>query len=661
MSLSIALVSRELYPFGGGEIGVYIAATARTLAHDNDVVIVTSAEHEESYRELERGGDLGDLAGIRTIFVQLPPMAEVLTWETQARVWSRRVFDAIKREFPHGGPDIVEFPDYEGDGCVTIQAARTLDPSLRNTQVVVRLYTTVEMTSVLNGQLGRSDRFRKVCDYERYSLRFADQILSAGGDVLGTYERFYGADGLAPATRVRHAALPRLADWSSDRDITRSPGDDSLRMIYLGRFERCKGVQNLVRAATSIERQDWSLTLVGADTNTGPLGVSMREQLQLMAADDPRIAFREAIPFGGAVELFDQYDLGIVPSLWECWAYVALECLAANRPMIATPVGGLSEIISDGISGWLTEDASPSALADTIETAVEQRDKVREFTVSGAPRARFSELSDEQQIRSDYAALIETGSRSQRRRSAASRPTVSVVVTYFRLHEHIGETIESIFEQTHRPLDVTVVNDGSFWEADRAITELATNFPISIVNQQNSGLGAARNFGIRQTQGKYVLPFDADNLLDPSFVERCVEVLESETDVAYVTSWATAIGPSGEAHEVPDYWSVQFLSNACSSLRDENVAGDAAALIRRSVFDRGYWYSHDLASYEDWAFYRRLAQGGLVGHAIPEPLLLYRVRELSMLREIGQPNHERLLEEIDAHVRENEMSWLSSA
>ena len=158
-----------------------------------------------------------------------------------------------------------------------------------------------------------------------------------------------------------------------------------------------------------------------------------------------------------------------------------------------------------------------------------------------------------------------------------------------------------------------------------------------------------------------MLPFDADNLLDPHFVERCVDVLENEADVAYVTSWATAIGPSGGAHEVPDYWYVQFLSNVCSSLRDENVAGDAAALIRRSVFDRGYWFSHDLASYEDWAFYRRLAQGGLVGHVIPEPLLRYRVREQSLLRTIGQPNHERLLEEIDAHVREHEMSWLSSA
>ena len=286
MSLTIALVSRELYPFGGGGLGVYIAATARALVQENDVVIVTSSEHEQSYHELERDGGLAELAGVRMVFVRLPPIGDVFTWEAQARVWGQRVFDAIKCEFPDGGPDIVEFPDYEGDGCVTIQAARTRDASLRNTQVVVRLHTTVEMTSVLNGHVGRSDHFRKVCGYERYSLEFADRILWPGGDVLGTYARFYGAATLAPATKVRHAILPRLSEWSWDRGVASDRGDDLLRLIYLGRLERRKGVQNLVRAATSIERDDWSLTLVGPDTNTGPLGVSVREQLRLMAAED---------------------------------------------------------------------------------------------------------------------------------------------------------------------------------------------------------------------------------------------------------------------------------------------------------------------------------------------------------------------------------------
>ena len=65
------------------------------------------------------------------------------------------------------------------------------------------------------------------------------------------------------------------------------------------------------------------------------------------------------------------------------------------------------------------------------------------------------------------------------------------------------------------------------------------------------------------------------------------------------------------------------------------MAGDGAAVIRRRIFDRGYRYNPDLTSYEDWQLYRELHEAGLYGRVIPERLLQYRVREGSMLREVG--------------------------
>ena len=47
-----------------------------------------------------------------------------------------------------------------------------------------------------------------------------------------------------------------------------------------------------------------------------------------------------------------------------------------------------------------------------------------------------------------------------------------------------------------------------------------------VVTQMNQGLGAARNFGISQSRGRYVFPLDCDNIAEPEFVARCVEVLE---------------------------------------------------------------------------------------------------------------------------------------
>src|SRR5207244_5400135 len=95
--------------------------------------------------------------------------------------------------------------------------------------------------------------------------------------------------------------------------------DDTLRMLYLGRLERRKGVQNLLRAVTALGDPRWSLTLVGGDTPTAPLRTSMRTQLAEMAAGDPRIKILGPQPRGALPELIERHHLVVVPALWECW------------------------------------------------------------------------------------------------------------------------------------------------------------------------------------------------------------------------------------------------------------------------------------------------------------------------------------------------------
>ncbi|HMJ95548.1 MAG TPA: hypothetical protein VK486_06830, partial [Thermoleophilaceae bacterium] len=81
------------------------------------------------------------------------------------------------------------------------------------------------------------------------------------------------------------------------------------------------------------------------------------------------------------------------------------------------------------------------------------------------------------------------------------------------------------------------------------------------------------------------------------------------------------------------------------------------ALIRRSLFERGYAYSTDLTSYEDWLLYLELHHAGHHGGVIPERLIRYRVREESMMRTVGAPRLARLYEELSAHRRELQISW----
>ena len=230
-----------------------------------------------------------------------------------------------------------------------------------------------------------------------------------------------------------------------------------------------------------------------------------------------------------------------------------------------------------------------------------------------------------------------------------------MVVTYFELADYVAESVRSIFDQTYPNLEVIVINDGSFREADRILEDLERAYPLRVITQQNSGLGSARNVGIGQSRGRYVLPFDADDLLAPSFVERCIDVHLEYPHLAYVTSWSNFIDEGGQV--LTEGGGYRPIGNGARALDELNVAGSAEAVFDRRVFDLGHVYSKELTSYEDWLHFRELAKAGLEGHVIPEPLLSYRIRPTSMVRTVAVRQHDRLLDEMESRLRVREVEW----
>ena len=647
----IALISREVFPFSQlSGLGAYVNSTARALVEDAEVTIVTSDRHEQLYEALRAESSPEVPEGVSFAFVREPSAEDAEDYFGTRQLWSARVLDKLKELYPDGGPEIAEFPDYQGEGAVTVQARNTLDRGLRNTLVCIRVHTTDEIRGLLNGRFSSEVSTRVACDLERYSLAHADRVLWPGGDVLETYRRYYGG-AVARAERVRPAVVrtPQL-------DRTHAQ-DDRTRLLYVGRLERRKGVQNLCRALTGLDRDDWHLILVGDDTLTAPLGTSMLAQLRLATADDKRFEFRESISRDGVLELLAQSDLLISPSLWECWPNVVLEALSQSVPVLAAPVGGHVELVEAGSSGWLTSHRDDVALATALEHILDHRDESRALAESGRPRRRFEQLTSPEVLRESYADLAEQGARRAPPRRAASRPLVSVVIPYFMLEEHLVETLESVRAQTYPQLEVIVVNDGSLRDEDgRVLDAVADRFAATVLTQQNSGLGRARNFAISQSRGKYVLPLDPDDLLEPQYIERCAEVLESRPELAYVNTWSRYVGEDGTPYGAPSAGYRPF-SNEATSLSERNVAGPATALIRRDVFQRGLAYSVDLTSYEDWLFYLQLSAAGLVGHTIPEQLFVYRVRRDSMFRTVAEHQHGRLMEELAGHRLERAIQW----
>jgi glycosyltransferase involved in cell wall biosynthesis len=655
--MHVALVAREFYPFIGGGIAPIVAAAARHLDTGAEVTVVTSAGHRPEYERLRARQDPRlPPSSVRLVFVEEPDGDDWGAFYSYMHAYGARVDRTLREAFPGGGPDLLEFCDYLGEGFVTTQARVAHDPWLERTRLCVRLHTTAYLCSVLDGHLPDDFHTRAIFEAERYVLAHADTVIWPGGDVLATYERVYGVEGLAASTRLPDAFLDEGLVTSADHGPP--PETGALRLLYLGRLERRKGVQNLVRAITGLPEPDVYLTLLGGDTDTAPLGGSLRAQLELMAAGDPRIRFVDTVPREEVRNFIRDAHVLVIPSLWECWPNTAREALMHNRPVLATPVGGLCEMVKPGRSGWLTDDRSATAICDAIEKLAARPAEVRDMIESGSPRAVFEELADPRALVEGYQALASRG--PARPRATREDPLVSIVIPYHRLESYVRETVASAAAQTHAAIEIVIVNDGSLHSEDAVVYELAEEFGARIVTQVNSGLGAARNFGISQSRGRYVLPLDADDTIHPTFVARCVHALERDPSLAYVTTWVEYMDPEGRAVSDVDGGYVPF-GNWTDLIERNNVGGTCSAVLRRRLFELGFAYSTDLTSYEDWLLYLQLHRAGRYGAVIPERLIRYRLRDASMTRTLGAPSLGRHYAELRAHQREEEIAWTATA
>lgn len=391
---TVALVTREFWPFyAGGGIPRYYRATAMLLAQAAEVTVILP----DFYAETVSDGDPRVPRGVRFEFAPEPNRADPWPFASLYHAWSAAAYEALCRLYPDGGPDLVEFGDYTGEGAVTVQAKRSGSPTLARTRIVVGIHGTDEIHRTLNGHGLEDPESAALIALERVELEGTDVIFMPGGDVQATYERYYGRDRLAPMRTVAHP----FADGDSSVLPSR-PGDGPLRLIHAGRYERRKGIAELIAAVRSLDRDDVRLTLVGRDTPTGPSGTSMRAACDRLAAGDPRIELRDESDLDAVLRAFAEHDVVVIPSRWETYANTAREALMVGRPLLATPTGGLIQIVEDGVNGWLAGGTSVRELAQAIERLLDDPDEVRRLAGSQELRASLSRSVDNDETLAAY-------------------------------------------------------------------------------------------------------------------------------------------------------------------------------------------------------------------------------------------------------------------
>lgn len=197
---------------------------------------------------------------------------------------------------------------------------------------------------------------------------------------------------------------------------------------------------------------------------------------------------------------------------------------------------------------------------------------------------------------------------------------VAVVIPCYKQAHFLGDAIESALKQTLPPSEVVVVDDGS----PDDVYAVASRYPgVTYIRQQNQGLSAARNTGIRETNSELLVFLDSDDRLLPHALERGVMFHNRYPDCGFVAGRMHVIGPDGsrirswQPFPATNDQFAQLLINHCGIY-------PLTVMYRRSAIEAvGGGFDTTLRSAEDWDMDIRLARR-FPFHLYNEPIAEYR-------------------------------------
>lgn len=209
-------------------------------------------------------------------------------------------------------------------------------------------------------------------------------------------------------------------------------------------------------------------------------------------------------------------------------------------------------------------------------------------------------------------------------------PAVSVIIPAYNVAPYIAETLDSLFAQTYQDFEAILINDGSTDETEARIAPFRDR--LVYVAQENRGVMAARNAGLRTARGRYIALLDGDDVLLPRFLEVLVGMLEANPAVSGVYPNALYFGwprHDGKLHQ--DAFPVADPVTFDNVLRRECYIFYSMVFRREVIEDvGGYDESLEGQCAEDFDLWLRMLQRSHQFKFTREPLVKYRWRRDSL-------------------------------
>ena len=207
------------------------------------------------------------------------------------------------------------------------------------------------------------------------------------------------------------------------------------------------------------------------------------------------------------------------------------------------------------------------------------------------------------------------------------KPKISICIPCYNQAQYLPDAIESVLSQTLKAHEIIVISDGSPDDT----RYVAAQYPIKYIETTNRGLASARNTGLMNMTGDFFMPLDSDDMMTENCLQRIVDTIAYNPD-------ADIIAPSFREFGVRDTTVILMENPKLEDFKPVNGfpmnrIGYFSAIKKEALLEVGGYSPKMTFGWEDYHLWLNLTSRGKKIVTIPEVLILYRVKEHSMIHE----------------------------
>lgn len=203
---------------------------------------------------------------------------------------------------------------------------------------------------------------------------------------------------------------------------------------------------------------------------------------------------------------------------------------------------------------------------------------------------------------------------------------VSIIMPCYNDGKYLEEAVASVRAQTYPDIELIIIDDGSTDPQTIEILEQMQSEPtLNLIRTNRLRPAGARNAGIKVATGKYILPLDADDTIDPFYVEKAVNILQNNQEVGVVYCYADLFGDKSGRWDLPNYSLEKMLL--------DNIVFVTAMFYKEDWEKVGGFNTSMEHGMEDYDFWLSLLEIGREIYQIPEVLFHYRIKPSSRTTE----------------------------